>query len=208
MVSTVENDDLRFNGSNWQALTRVVALARFQFIQDDDYDDNEERKCAYLATRFEGPALDWAASISTSNPAVLTHFDGFVEAAREAFGVADNNITALLRRDLDQLMWSSDVPVFFAEFDRLTLGLGITSHETRVAMVEAKLPTGMKTRLAEQALSFANYDTMRERFNCMWALDPSRGKATGTTKKPRCGSCGKKGHHASECRGSSKGSKN
>lgn len=208
MVSDTNSDDLRFNGSNWQALTRVVALARFQFLQDDDYDDNEARKCAYLASRFEGPALDWIAAASTANPNVMSDFDAMVTATREAFGIADNNITALLRRDLDQLQWSSDVPVFFAEFDRLTLGLGINSHETRVAMVESKLPTVMKTRLAEQALSFANYDTMRERFNCMWALDPSRGRATGTTKKPRCGSCGKKGHHASECRGSSSRSKN
>lgn len=207
MVSSVEADDLKFNGSNWQALTRVVALARFQFLQDSDYDDDAKKQCAYLATRFEGPALDWAAQALVTEGA-MADFEAFVTSVREAFGVADNNITALLRRDLDQLQWSPDVPVFFSEFDRLTLGLGITSHETRIAMVESKLPNGMKIRLAEQALSFANYDTMRERFNCMWALDPSRGKATGKTTKPRCGSCGKKGHQASECRGSSASSKN
>jgi hypothetical protein len=208
MVSSTDKGEPKFNGSNWQELNRVVALARFQFIQDDDYEDNEPRKCAYLAQQFEGPALDWAARVQAVNPNVMSSFSGYVEGVREAFGIADNNITALLRRDLDQLQWSQDVPVFFAEFDRLTLGLGIISHETRVAMVESKLPAQMKVRLAEQALSFANYDTMRERFNCMWALDPSRGKATGSTKKPRCGSCGKKGHQSSECRGSSKGSKN
>lgn len=208
MVSTVDKDDLKFNGSNWQALTRVVTLARFQFLQDDDYDDNEARRCAYLASRYEGPALDWAATLATASPATLTSFDGFVEATRQAFGIADNNITALLRRDLDQLQWSNDVPVFFAEFDRLTLGLGMTSHETRISLVMSKLPTAIKTRLAEQALAFANYDTMRERFNCMWALDPSRGKAAAATTKPRCGSCGKKGHKASECRGSGKAPKN
>lgn len=208
MVSSPDTDGLKFNGSNWQALTRVVALARFAFLQDGDYDDNEARKCAYLASMFEGPALDWIAAVSSTSMTIMDDFDGLVMATREAFGIADNNINALLRRDLDQLTWSSDVPVFFAEFDRLTLGLGITSHETRVAMVESKLPSVMKTRLAEQALSFANYDTMRERFTCMWALDPSRGRATGTTKKPRCGSCGKKGHHSSECRGSSQRSKN
>jgi hypothetical protein len=205
MVFSVEADDLKFNGSNWQALNRVVALCRFQFLQDSDYDGEEAKKCAYLASRFDGPALDWAATLPAAG---LSNFEGFVTATRQAFGIADNNITALLRRDLDQLQWSPDVPVFFAEFDRLTLGLGITSHETRVAMVESKLPSVMKIRLAEQALSFANYDTMRERFNCMWALDPSRGRATGKTTKPRCGSCGKKGHQASECRGSNKGSKN
>ena len=104
---------------------------------------------------------------------------------RQAFGIADNNITTLLRRDLDQLKWRSDVPVFFTEFDRLTLGLGITSHETRCAMVEQKLPPRMKQLLAEQALSFANYDTMRERFNCMWALDPSRGRVLKSRRRPK-----------------------
>lgn len=200
--------DVKFNGSNWQDLTRVVAFARFHFLQDDKYDDDEPRKCAFLAQHYEGSAMDWVSQAYSAHPRTFDDFNRFVEATREAFGIADNNITALLRRDLDQLRWSPDVPVFFAEFDRLTLGLSITSHETRVAMVESKLPAVMKIRLAEQALSFANYDTMRERFNCMWALDPSRGKATGTTKKPRCGSCGKKGHQASECRGSSGGSKN
>lgn len=204
MVSTPEADDAKFNGSNWQVLNQVVALSRFQFMQDSDYDDDDRRRCAHLASRFTGPALDWVATIVARSPAVMNDFDGFVTATREAFGIADNNITALLRRDLDQLAWSPDVPVFFSEFDRITHALGITDHPTRVAMVEAKLPQAMKVRLAEQALSFANYDTMRERFNCMWAMDPSKGRATSSTKKPRCGSCGKKGHTASDCRGTAK----
>jgi len=191
--------ELKFNGSNWQVLNQIEALARFHFLQDDDYSDNDARKCAFLACRFDGPALDWAASLPES---AMADYYGFLTATRQAFGVADNNITALLRRDLDSLQWNKDVPVFFAEFDRLTLALGITSHETRVAMVESKLPMTMKVRLAEQCLSFSNYDTMRERFNGMWAMDPSRGRATGSTKKARCASCGKKGHQASECRGS------
>lgn len=199
MVSTVDQDELKFTGSNWQALNRIVALARFQFLQDDDYNDNDQRRCAYLAARFDGPALDWVAS---QNASAFDNYDNFIVLVKQAFGIADNNITALLRRDLDQLQWNKDVPVFFSEFDRLTLALGITSHETRVAMVESKLPLAMKVRLAEQCLSFSNYDTMRERFNGMWAMDPSRGRATGSTKKVKCTACGKKGHQASECRGS------
>ena len=199
MVSTPDSRELKFNGSNWQVLNQIVALARFQFLQDDDYDGNDARKCAYLAMQYDGPALDWAASLPAT---AMANFEGFIDATRQAFGVAENNITALLRRDLDQLQWNKDVPVFFAEFDRITLALGITSHETRVAMVESKLPMMMKVRLAEQCLSFSNYDTMRERFNGMWAMDPSRGKATGSTKKARCATCGKKGHQSSECRGS------
>jgi hypothetical protein len=200
MVTTVDPDELKFTGSNWQVLNRITALAKFQFLQDDDYDNNAPRRCAYLAARFEGPALDWVATL---NPDIdFSNYDQFVIRIREAFGIADNNITALVRRDLDSLQWNSNVPVFFSEFDRLTLALGITSHETRVAMVESKLPLSMKVRLAEQCLSFSNYDTMRERFNGMWAMDPSRGRATGSTKRARCAACGKKGHQASECRGS------
>lgn len=194
---------IKFNGSNWQDLNRIVALSRFAFLQDDDYDEADAKKCAYLASMYEGPALDWAAGVPHTS---LTNFERFIEATREAFGIADNNITALLRRDLDQLTWQTDVPVFFAEFDRLTMGLGITSHATRVAMIEQKLPAHLKALLASQALSFSNYDTMRERFNMMWALDPTRGKTTlvAPAKHPRCGNCGKKGHKASECRSTAK----
>lgn len=205
MAPNADADGPKFNGSNWQDLNRAVALSRFQFLQDDDYEDNPPRQCAHLAASYEGPALDWVASAYAANPGVFASFEGFVRATREAFGVADNNIVALLRHDLDHLQWNDDVPTFFAEFDRLTLALGITSHETRVAMVEQKLPHRMKVLLAEQCLSFANYDTMRERFNGMWAMDPTRGKTvTLGKKKPRCGSCGKKGHTASECRGAKK----
>lgn len=200
MVSTKDDLPDKFNGSNWQVLNRIVAQARFIFLQDDAYDDDEPRKCAFLASQYAGPALDWVAAAHTNHPALFNTLSGFIEATRQAFGIADNNITALLRRELDQLSWESEVPVFFAEFDRLTLALGITSHETRVAMVEGKLPAEMKKLLASQALSFSNYDTMRERFNCMWAMDPTKGKTVTRTKKPRCGTCGKKGHIADNCR--------
>lgn len=202
MVTSVDSTDVKFNGSNWTEFTRIVGLAKFTILQDDDYDGNEERKCAHLASRFDGPALDWVAYEYANNRNVFANFDRFVTATREAFGIADNNVTALLRRQLDELTWQTETPTFFAEFDRLTRALGITSHETRVAMVEAKLPVSMKTLLASQALSFSNYDTMRERFNCMWAMDPSKSKAVThpTRKRVRCGTCGKKGHPATECR--------
>jgi hypothetical protein len=201
MVQTFDVDERpKFNGSNWQDLNRLVALARFTFLQDSDYDDNERRRCANLASSYVGPALDWAAA-RASQPTSFTSFEAFIRETREAFGIADNNITALLRRELDQLTWQTDTPTFFAEFDRLTSALGITSHETRVAMVEQKLPQSMKVLLASQALSFANYETMRERFNCMWAMDPSKSKKiTHPAKKIRCSTCGKKGHTSIDCR--------
>ena len=194
-----DQTDYHFDGSNWEDLDRMIALSRFQFLQDEDYDDNAPRRCAYLAQRFVGPALDWVAQLHTANPAVFESFDGFVVAVKQAFGVEENNISALRRKALDDLRWNATVPVFFAEFDRLTFALGITGHATKIAMVQAKLPTSLKAELARQALDFANYETMRERLNTMWALDPTHDRGS-SSKKPRCGSCGKKGHLAADCR--------
>jgi hypothetical protein len=192
--------DLKFDGSNWEDLDRIVGLAKFTFLQDDDYDDNELRKCAYLAQQFTGPALDWSVSTHQNQPAVFNDFDGFVVAVQQAFGVEANGIQALRRGTLDSLAWSKNVPVFFAEFDRLTLQLGIGGHGTKIAMVQSKLPLSIKAELARQALDFNNYETMRERLITMWALDPGRASSSSNNKKPRCGTCGKRGHLAADCK--------
>jgi hypothetical protein len=200
---------LRFNGSNWEDLNRLVALAKFKFLQDSDYfiehDDGtrtprQEARCAYLAEQFEGPALDWVGSIFGTAPNTFSNFDGFVTAVRQGFGVADENITALCRAKLDDLHMGQDVPSFFAELDRLFLALGITGDSTMIAYAQGKLSPHFKRILAEQGRVFHNYSTMREHCNSVWALSPRA--SSSNSKKPRCGSCGKKGHTAPECRGS------
>lgn len=196
------SDELTFNGHNWEDLNRIIALAKFKFIVDNTSFPSDREKSAYVAGSYSGAALDWIALAVTNSPLCLDNFDGFITATREAFGVADNNINALNRRKLDDLQFGSDVPVFFAEFDRLCSVLSITGHATKVAMVEGKLPSHIKQKFADQALSFENYETMRERLNMMWALS---GKPPTKTKgKSRCGNCGKKGHTASDCRSEKK----
>lgn len=199
--------DLKFNGSNWEDLDRIVALSNFKFLQDGDYDDAPIKQCAYLASQFEGPALDWVVSKRGSNKDLFADFDALVVAVKQAFGVEANGIDALRRRALEELKWGRDVPVFFAEFDRLTLQLGLTGHETRIILARDKLPLSLKSELARQALEFHNYETMRERLISMWALDPNKGAAGPSAvpnKKPKCGACGKKGHTRADCRSGSK----
>lgn len=201
---TNSNDTtIRFRGANWEDLDRIIALSRFKFLQSDDYDDQSAR-CAYLASFFEGPALDWAASAFVATPNTFNSFDGFIVAVKQVFGVEANNITALRRKALDELRWSHDVPVFFADFDRITFQLGIHDHGTKIAMVQAKLPLHLKEEMARQALSFENYETMRERLNTMWAMNPHKAVDAVPTRRPKCTACGKKGHRANECRSKTK----
>ena len=205
MAPTVISDPdpdskIYFDGSNWEDLLRMLGLARFAFLQDEDYDDNNPRRCAYVASRFRGPALDWVTTRHSLEPSLFENFELFVDRTREAFGVEDTNLTALRRSELEKLKWDPDAPVFFANFDRLTLQLRITDHGTKIAMLNPKLPLGIREKMADQALNFANYETMRERILTMWALDPSRtAKSSTAHKRPRCGKCGRKGHTASEC---------
>jgi len=202
--------DVAFDGSNWEDLTRLVTLANLYILQNaDDYDDNEPAKCALLASKFRGPALDWVGNTYAANTRLMTSFDGFVTAVRNAFGVSEDGLRAQRRGQLEGLLWQADLPVFFAEFDRLTHQLGVDQNATRIALLRAKLPTHVQKLLSEQALDFHDYDTMRERLLTMWSLDPSRRISQGhgppiisktPNKRPRCGRCGKRGHVAADCR--------
>jgi len=200
---------INFDGSNWQDLIRLVAQANLKFILDSAKDDPElvtpQARCAYLASNFEGPALDWVGAEHERNTTIFANYDGFLVHVRNAFGISDEGLAAQRRNELEGLRWSADLPTFFAEFDRLTQLLSLSSHETRIALVRNKLPAHVQKLLAEQALNFSNYETMRERLLVMWALDPARAiggasNAPAAKKRSRCGRCGKKGHNAGDCR--------
>lgn len=205
-----EIDTLTFDGSNWQELTRLVALAHFKFLQsaalEDDPYAGASAKCAYLCSRFSGPALDWAASQLLNPTLNFANFDAFVTNARNQFGISDDGLRAQHRGQLEALKWQTDLPIFFAEFDRLCTLMHLQGDEVKIAMVRSKLPVHVQKLLAEQALDFHDYGTMRERLLTMWNLDPNKQTAVShvssgsTSKRPRCGRCGKKGHTASECR--------
>jgi len=192
-----------FDGSNWEDLTRLTVQATLAAALDADVAD-DPTKSAWVAARCTGPALDWIGSEMAADNALLQNYGEFIERLRNAFGVTDQGLHAHRRSQLESLKWQSDLPVFFAEFDRLTTALGVGGHDARIALVRAKLPPQVQKLLAEQALDFANYETMRERLLTMWALDPHRGgnNVVGTAHKKRakCGRCGKKGHSAPDCR--------
>lgn len=204
-------DPVQFTGSNWHDLTRLVIATKLEFIQDAALDDDsqkfatEQAKCAKLASSFAGPALDWIGQAYESDNTLFADYNAFILNIRNAFGISDDGLQAQRRGELDTLSWNIDLPVFFAEFDRLTAQLQLTGHETRIALLKSKLPLHMQTKLAEQALNFNNYETMRERLLTMWSLDPGKSKpvtqsASKPSKRPRCGRCGRRGHNAADCK--------
>lgn len=196
-----------FDGTNWEDLDRLEGIAQFHFLQDDDYTDEPKKQCAFLASRFTGAALDWAVHEWGKKTSTFDDFATFVTSVREAFGIEGDGLSALRRVALEKLKWSTDVPLFFAEFDRLTLNLGITSQATKILLVRERMPETLKSSLALQGLDIQNYDTFRERLKTAWILDPKRAETIETigekklpSKRPRCGRCRKRGHTAAECK--------
>jgi hypothetical protein len=172
-------DDILFDGSNWEDLLRLITLTHLDHMrnpsdyQNDDGNIVHSAKIAQLTKHFTGSALDWVGKEYASNPALFQGtFDGFVTTFRNAFGISDIQLDAFRRTQLDDLKWEKELPVFFAEFDRLTQALTITGDSTKITLLREKLPHKVKTLIAEQALDFHNYETMRERLLTMWALDP------------------------------------
>lgn len=200
MVQSPNKDIPPFDGSNWEQLSRLVALSHLVFLQDGDYEEDEGARCAYLASHFTGAALDYIAAARVANPQLMNTFDGFVNNVRGHFAITDEALQICRRRELEELKWE-DAPVFFAEFDRLTALLGLNGHDTKIVLLTDKLPVKYRRLLAEQSLTFANYDTMRQRVLNMALLMAETAEATPTRhKKPRCGRCRKRGHTASECK--------
>lgn len=196
----MSTEDIYFYGHDGQNLDRLVALAKFKFLAEEAYfvaaGQDATVQSGHLITKFRGAALDWAVAVSNTTPQSMSNFDGFVTACKEHFGISSETVQIMRRGELDSLRWGHDVAVFFAEFDRLTFGLSITSDEAKITMVLSKLPANINKLLAEQALVFNSYSTMRQRIITMWALG-AFGKSTDAAT---CSVCGKRGHNASNCR--------
>jgi len=204
MSSSSHSSDqaITFDGSNWEDLSRLVTQARMTRLTNSDIED-EPAMGAWLSLRLRGPAADWFGTEYAANPLILENFNTWVELLRQHFGVSDDGLRARRRGQLEGLAWANDLPMFFAEYDRLTSLLGVNTDPAKIAMLRVKLPQHVQKLLAEQALDFHNYSTMRERLLTMWALDPAKNTAvhaSGAKKKSKCGRCGKKGHAASDCR--------
>ncbi|KAL7920403.1 hypothetical protein ACQKWADRAFT_298434 [Trichoderma austrokoningii] len=95
-------EDVHFYGHDGQNLDRLVALAKFKFLVGEDYavavGGDATRQSGYLASFIRG---DWAVAVTTTIPATLSNFDGFVSACKEHFGITDETVQIMRRGELE-----------------------------------------------------------------------------------------------------------
>lgn len=193
--------DYKFDGSNWQDLGRLIALAKLHRASGTEV-DSDLTQSTWVARQFTGPALDWVANILIVEDTLLNDFNLFTRRIQDYFGIHDNLIQAHQRTQLDALTWHKDWPTFFAEFERLSHACGMGGDNAgKVTLLLSKVPQKHRTVLARQCPPPATYNQHRERLLQIWATDPT---STGAAQdrdnaKPKCGKCGKKGHTANAC---------
>lgn len=208
MAPVPDDPEIVFTGEDWAALLHLVELSKLHFDQDDDYDDNQPRRCAFLASRFRGTALEWFANERSMDTALMNDFDTFVQSVRVHFGITDGAVTLRNKLELENLQMTADLPTFFGRFETLTLRLGLTADAVRTELLRPKILMKYKESLAITGLDYTTYASLKDRISTMWAMNPHRQHAIGEPsialsskkKKPRCGKCGRRGHTAGDCR--------
>jgi hypothetical protein len=189
-----------FDGTNPEDLLRLVTLTKLELAFANS--DCEEDKCAWLCQHFSGAALDWLENELADGPELLTDFEELVAQVKANFGITEDTLRARYQVQFDALRMGADWPSFLSEFDRLTRKLHLVSNNERLQLLRMKLPASVLAKFAEQGLLMVDYAIIRDRLLTMHALNPAGQAASGAKRaaRPKCGTCGKKGHTAAECR--------
>jgi len=199
-IKTLNPDVPVFDGTNPEDLLRLVTLTKLELAFATT--DADEDKSAWLAQHFAGAALDWLEHELQSDNDILSDFDEFVAQAKANFGITEDTLRARFQVQFDALKMGADWPTFLSEFDRLTRKLELTSNKERLQLLRMKLPATVQAKFADQGFLMVDYAIVRDRLLTMWALSPGGLAASGAKKaaKPKCATCGKKGHTAAQCR--------
>jgi hypothetical protein len=194
---------LTFTGVDYDDFLQLVGHTEIVAIFEPGKFDTDAKKVAYAAAHFTGSALQW---LLDQGPfmAGSTFFDswqnfqGLVQSS--CCGITDSDILKIQRsKKLDQLKIGNDLPLFFAEFERLTRLLGLEGNNARLAVLRSKFPKYYQEALATNGIAHDTYQSIKDYLLNVWTMRSIRDE---TPKPPRvkCEKCGKKGHTATKCR--------
>jgi len=193
-----ESDKMVFDG-NPVDLDRFLAHCSVILLTEMADTANSGEKCAVIAKRLRGPALDWLASNLASDVGLLGDLDKFKAKLKAAFGVTGAQETIRIRGELEALRMQGDTLMFFTEFEGYLQTLGIHSDLSRLQILLPKLSPPLRQALHQSGQAINTYAQMRNFCVNIYVMTPAGRDPDKQRRKAKCGTCGKKGHTSGQC---------
>ena len=199
--------EVYFDGSPDQLPT--LWLHMFEKAALDPNMDSEQKKCAYLCTRFKGSPREWLIQQHGVNALIFSDYNAMVQAVKDKYERADDIQTHMYRQQIMRLRQTGTVAQFIQEFDILADRLGWTD-EVRSTMVLERVNKDIRDHMITFNEMPDDYDGLKAD---LVSIDATKRllKGTNETKtksrkkskkgKAKCGQCGKTGHTADKCWG-------
>jgi hypothetical protein len=191
---------LTFTGVDYDDFLQLVGHTEIVAIFDPQKFDTDSKKVAYTAAHFTGSALQWLLDQGPfmEGSTFFASWQNFQQLVQTSCcGATDSDVLKIQRtHKLDNLKLGQDLPLFLAEFERLTRLLGISGNSGRLAILRPKLSRFYQEALAHNGVAHAEYQEMKDYLLNVWTMRPA---SEAKPPKPKCGKCGKKGHKADAC---------
>lgn len=201
-MAPAHGEEVYFDGTNLEDLARASSYAQLKCVLDKDL-DLDQHGHVVLAMLLRGAAQDWFVANSlkpVAGRADVSSITKLENQLKAFFGITSEHIIMMQRQQLEQLKWTPSDPItFFADFERLSVSLGMLGDSSRLLALTPKMPTTIIQQIAALGLPGITYSTYRERVIAMTIMG-ARSGAGPNQKRVKCSNCGKRGHDAKVCR--------
>jgi len=171
--------------------------------------DSDDKKCAYLATRFRGPPRQWLVELYATNAQAFTSFTALQATINAKYARHDEVQEQLHQRTMDKLYQSGKASDFIHEFNLLADKLG-WPDVVRLTILPQRIKPAIRNHMLLYETTPTSYDNMCSDFSRVGEMldlvhapanvgKKKSGKRPKKGKSPKCGNCGKPGHDTSKC---------
>ena len=174
---------------------------KLKTMLDPSLSDSEQKKCAYLASCFQGRALVWLEERFNSQPEILDNYNALQASVNEAFDLPEAVKERIAEKRIMQLKQTGAVLHYLADFDAL-----VTKLSWPASAKKALFFVGLKPHLQEKLILNNLVDTYDEMKDEAIRLDAALSQAKTPAKKAgkgkgthKCAKCGRTNHETKDC---------
>lgn len=154
-----DGKDVTFRGDAKDLASLLLMVQLKQTL--DPALNNDNRKCAFLASKFRGRALDWLVTTVARNSNILQDYDAFTDLLKEVWGIPEKAEKIAAEVRLTKLHQTADIALFNAEFEALSSELNLTDSAKKL-LYASKLSRPLQDRVIVMNESSDSYRELKE----------------------------------------------